>query len=982
LKDGGNVPLIKKYLFLKLSIVFIFIFGVIFYIYLSGIFQTIEQKYKLEIISHNLSKSKLIEHSFYDVKKDLLYMANIYQGLHASPQHYEDEYLADIQLILKPFIKQKKTYSQIRYLNLTGQEMLRIEYKNGKVNVAKKVDLQNKSNRYYVQESTSLAKGEIYLSKFDLNIENDEIEKPYNPVIRLVTPVFDKSDTLAGYVIINWSGNSIINLLQQDSSLINTILLNKESYYLESKIQSDNWGFILDKRISFKNTYPRQWKKIKSAPSGNFLLDSSIYAFLHIDPVQIISPNRKSLSRRNWIILSYLDQNVIYHKFLEYFYSIWWILFFFITVILLFSYQLAKYIRALKEADYRMDIAYEAFKHSPDGTMVLNKKVEIIQVNKAFEILTGYCEDEARFKNPKFLKDPSYKYTKVFFKEMWGSIKENGFWSGEVHNIRKNGEKYIQHISIGVVKRDGKIINYIGVASDVTQGKKMERETLQAKEASEQANLAKNIFLANMSHEIRTPLNAILGFSELLLSTSLNSEQKNYIDKTNNAASSLLHILNDILDIAKIEAHKFMIIKAPFKPRRVIQQSVDILVLQAQKKCLVLSYEIDEEIPEYLIGDSKRIRQIMINLINNAIKFTEKGYVHINLFLLQKDINECIIEFVVSDSGIGIKESNQKKLFEHFTQVDDSLTRELGGTGLGLAICKQLVDVMDGSIEVESEYGKGSTFSFELKLTLPKQLQAKKSRVQEHTISFKNLKILLVEDNKDNSEVTSLILTKMGADIDEAINGNMALEMVRKKKYDFVLMDIQMPKMDGLQATQILRDEGFTNLLIIALSAHASQIEQERSLNAGMNVHLNKPFRIETLQEILMHWLPSKVTKIKNNSVLKECWAKKLPPIAGLVFSDEICEYWLREEDFLEKLEYFIRNTVKEAAHLHKIIDKKNNPMALKLLHKLKGSVKLYGAQNLLKQILELEDILNSKEYKYTPNLLDEFDAAVLEISS
>lgn len=974
---------IKRNTFLKTFAVFLLLVGTILYLRFDTVYKTMEQKYQFELHSHNKSKKALIERHLINAKHDLLYLADIYHALKTSVQHFDQEYLRDLELTITPFLLQSEVYSQVRYLNLAGKEILRLDYRNNKVHITDEDSLQDKSLRYYVKDSAILQKGEIYISRFDLNKEKGKIEKPYKSVIRLSTPIIDENNNICGYAVLNCTGESVVDELKKSDKQIHTILLNKDAYYLESENEADKWGFDLKNGITYQKNHPKQWNQVQSTKSGDFLEQDSYYAFLHLDPVDIVSPHRKAASKRNWTILSYVEKDVIYEKFFEYLYSMWWIFFAIIIIITFFSYLLARYIKAYHDANQRMDIAHEAFKHSSEGLIVLDRKVRIIQVNKAFEKLTGYSEKELLSKNPNILKDHDHTYSKTFFQDMWKSINEDGFWNGEVHNLKKSGEKYIQHLSIGVVRRDGDIKNYIGVCSDVTEHKQMESDLINAKETSEKANQAKDNFLANMSHEIRTPMNVILGFSELLSKTELNYQQKNYIDKTYSAANSLLYILNDILDLSKIAAGKLTISKAPFKPARLIQQCVDLLQLQASRKDLELTFEIDKNVPEYLIGDNERIRQILINLIGNAIKYTEKGSVHVDLSVIERTSDTCVIECVVTDTGIGILLNNQMGLFDHFTQVDNSATRKTGGTGLGLAICKQLVDAMDGYIDLESEHGSGSSFSFELKLEIPTSVPEITRILSEQTLQFKNLQILLVEDSEDNREVASAMLKNMGIHVDEASTGKIALDMVRKKHYDLVLMDIRMPDMDGLSATKILRDEGFNDLLIIAVSAHASEVDQQRSLDAGMNMHMSKPLHIKTLRDTLLHWFPDNVLKNNQiNNLENDCWVNELPEIPGLILSYEMCDYWLRKENFLDKLEQFMRAIKEESAHVHKMIDKKETTSLLQRLHKLKGSVKLYGAKRLFESIVQLENALNSEGFSTLSDYLHEFDAALSEITT
>ncbi|MBU2538942.1 MAG: response regulator, partial [Proteobacteria bacterium] len=390
--------------------------------------------------------------------------------------------------------------------------------------------------------------------------------------------------------------------------------------------------------------------------------------------------------------------------------------------------------------------------------------------------------------------------------------------------------------------------------------KATESELVLARDAAEAASRAKDEFLANMSHEIRTPMNGILGTLQLMQDTKMDDEQKDYIRTAHSSAEALLSILNDILDFSKIAAYKMVLEDIPFSLRTLVEDLVNLLSNQSQAKNVALVAEVDPQVPEMLLGDPTRMRQVLTNFMTNAVKFTEQGEVRVRVVCLSSFASRVVLRLEVCDTGIGISPEKQKDLFQSFTQADGSTTRKYGGTGLGLAIVRQLVLMMGGKIGVESEPGKGSTFWCELDFPVATaQVEEKKEKATQVVGALAGC-VLLVEDNKVNQMVANKMLTAMGLTVDIAENGEKALAALAEKQYDLVLMDCQMPVLDGYQATKAFRSreiQGEKRLPIIAMTANALEGDRQKCLDAGMDDYLAKPVKKELLRALLEKWLPA-----------------------------------------------------------------------------------------------------------------------------
>ncbi|WP_438861664.1 ATP-binding protein [Flavobacterium maritimum] len=609
--------------------------------------------------------------------------------------------------------------------------------------------------------------------------------------------------------------------------------------------------------------------------------------------------------------------------------------------------------------------------------VTINTEGKITDMNEALMNITGMTREELT--DSDFF---DYFTEKQKAREVYQEVFEKGSVADSPLTLRHKEGKLTDVLFNGSVYKDdsGNVLGVVIVARDVTDQKRIATELIEARifaelatEIAEEAKInaenatiiaenavkAKQQFLSNMSHEIRTPMNAIIGFTKVVLKTDLTAKQKEYLNAIKMSGDALIVLINDILDLAKVDAGKMTFEKTPFKMKSSITAMLHLFETKIQEKNLRLVTEYDSNIPEVLVGDPVRLHQIILNLVSNAVKFTTKGKITVSVDLLHEEEDKVIIQFSVTDTGIGISKEKIGKIFENFQQASSGTSRLYGGTGLGLAIVKQLVESQGGSIRVKSIVDEGSIFSFTLSFQKTNSEAELENEIVELDTEIKNIKVLVVEDIPLNQLLMKTLLDEFGFARDIAENGKIAIEKLKTNDYDIILMDLQMPEMNGFEATEYIRETMNSKIPIIALTADVTTVDLAKCKAVGMNDYIAKPVDERLLYSKIIGILKKPKlektsTSLAKNQECKNITEKKIKCI-DLVYLNQKTKS--NPKLMMEMISLYLSQTPPLINTIKQSLEDKNWQLLGAAAHKMIPSFSIMGIganfENLAKKIQE-----------------------------
>lgn len=621
-----------------------------------------------------------------------------------------------------------------------------------------------------------------------------------------------------------------------------------------------------------------------------------------------------------------------------------------------------KLINSIDELNQNI-LFHKVVEAAPNAMIMIDASGKILLVNLQAERMFGYKREELLNATIEILVPERFRQAHPGLRTgFFHSPKTRSMGAGrDLFGRRKDGSEVPLEIGLNPLEIEGKSYVLTSII-DITERKKNE-QLLASREAALEASRLKSQFLANMSHEIRTPLNGIIGLTNLLFTMTMTEAQREHLQGIRISADTLLSLINDILDLSKIEADKMDFEIANFNLLQVVVDSVSVATTAAKEKGLKIFYEIDNELPHWFLGDAAKLKQVLINLLSNAVKFTHEGHVTIKVKPLPAHFLPYTIEFEVADTGIGISEDGRGKLFEPFTQGDNSTSRKYGGTGLGLSISKKLIEKMEGFIDVDSSLGKGTRFWFRLPLAKGQEITEGFS-IHSTKLNplLKAMKILVVEDNAINQRVALGTLKNMGLSGQAVGNGLEALQILQQLKFDLILMDCHMPEMDGYEATiriRNLEDKALQKIPIIAMTANVMQGDRERCLSVGMNEYVSKPLVQKDLERVFAKLFPYTETENSNPPVKDKNTNSFDDKSVRQAFYNIRITHGI--EMTIEVIELFLDGTPEAISKIEAACATNQFDQILVEVHGLKSSGYLFGLKDFANQAQQIESDCKNK---------------------